>query len=485
MDNIINENEDYKHSDYDVLIYRKYDKPNTDLIGLKSSKCLNNILGKIKPGSLIACIFNLSIFSLGVGLLALPQQVVYISLFMTPILIIMGGVINYWTLTILGNASRKYKLTKYENAVEFLFNKSFSYFFSFVMCINKLGRIVILQMISYKFFGAALNKFFSLGYENMEKFAKKSFWGRKKIKIIVCYLITFTIVFPLCLIKTISKMRYSSAIGVIALFLMILIILIQFPSFYYHNIHQRRHNINFLNLKYGFDKNMHFFQAVSNIIYTFECHAGLFPVLSSMHAPTKKRVKKVIKNSILINVISCIIIALSGYLSQPFDTPELIIDRHAIFKHDFLIATGYLFFICTLVTKIGANYNGFRITILNLLNYDIVNYPDFINIIITSITLLFTTFIAAFFRHKIFDYFNIIGTFCSIIVGVIIPGMIYIKGNKHYIFHYKNILVIIFILVVSLIGLITIYCTVKIIYNIRKIRYFYKLLKHLKKKKLL
>ena len=104
MDNIINENEDYKHSDYDVLIYRKYDKPNTDLIGLKSSKCLNNILGKIKPGSLIACIFNLSIFSLGVGLLALPQQVVYISLFMTPILIIMGGVINYWTLTILGNA---------------------------------------------------------------------------------------------------------------------------------------------------------------------------------------------------------------------------------------------------------------------------------------------------------------------------------------------------------------------------------------------
>ena len=478
-------NEDYKHSDYDVLIYRKYDEPNTDLVAIKSCTCLNNILGKVKQGSLIACIFNLSIFSLGVGLLALPQQVVYISLFMTPILIVMGGVINYWTLTILAKASKKYKLTKYENAVEFLFNKSFSYFFSFVMCVNKLGRIVILQMISYKFFGAALNKFFSLGYENMENFAKKSFWGRKKIKIIVYFLITYIIVFPLCLIKTISKMRYSSAVGVIALFLMIIIILIQFPSFYYHNIHQRRHNINFLNLKYGFDKNMHFFQAVSNIIYTFECHAGLFPVLSSLHSPTKKRVKKVIKNSILINAISCIIIALSGYLSQPFDTPELFIDRHAIFKHDFLIATGYLLFICTLVTKIGANYNGFRITILNLLSYDNENYPDFINIIITLLTLFFTTFIASCFRKKVFEYFNIIGTFCSIIVGVIIPGMIYIKGNNHYIYHYKNILVIIFILVVSFIGLITIYCSVKKIYHIRKIHYFYKILKHLKKKKLL
>ena len=476
MNNI--NNEDYKHSDYDVLIYRRYDKHNINFSEIKSGKFLNNILGKIKPGSLIACIFNLSIFSLGVGLLALPQQVVYISLFMTPILIIMGGVINYWTLTILGNASRKYKLTKYENAVEFLFNKSFSYFFSFIMCINKLGRIVILQVISYKFFGAALNKFFSLGYDNMENFAKRSFWRRKKIKIIVCYLITFIIVFPLCLIKTISKMRYSSAIGVIALFLMILIILIQFPSFYYHNIHQRKHNINFLNLKYGFDKNMHFFQAVSNIIYTFECHAGLFPVLTSMQAPTKKRVKKVIKNSILINVTSCIIIALSGYLSQPFDTPELIIERHTIFKHDFLIATGYLLFICTLVTKIGANYNGFRITILNLLNYDIVNYPDFINIIITFITLLFTTFIASCFRNNITDYFNIVGTFCSITVGVIIPGMIYIKGNDYYICHYKNLLTIIFILIVSSIGLCTIYCTIKKMYHLKiQLQLFHKLMK--------
>ena len=105
--------------------------------------------------------------------------------------------------------------------------------------------------------------------------------------------------------------------------------------------------------------------------------------------------------------------------------------------------------------------------------------------IITFITLLFTTFIASCFRNNITDYFNIVGTFCSITVGVIIPGMIYIKGNNHYIYHYKNILVIIFILVVSLIGLITIYCTIKKVYNIRKILYFNKFLKYSKKRKLL
>ena len=429
--------------------------------------CWKKTLGKIEQGSLIECIFNLSIFSLGVGLLALPQKVGYMSLFMTPILIITGGLVNYWTLTILGDAARKYRLTKYEDAVTLLFNQNLSYFFSFIMCINQIGILIVFQIIVYKFLGAVVNQFFSYGYENMENFAAKSFWGKKKTKIIVCYLISYLVLFPLCLIKTISKMRYSSTIGVSALFLMIFIILIQFPSFYYHNIHQRKPNINFLDLKFGFDKNLEFFQSISTIIYAFECHVGLFPVLSSLQKPTRVRVQKVLRNAILIDVISCMIISLSGYLSQPFNTPELILERHTIFKHDFLMTTGLILFICTLVTKIGANYNGFRSTILNVFKYDINNYPNSINFAITFITLFFTTFITAFFSKKhIADYISLSGTFCSIIVVILMPAMIYIKGNDFPIYHYKNIFTIIIMLIVSSIGLCTIFCTIQKLYPI-------------------
>ena len=99
------------------------------------------------------------------------------------------------------------------------------------MCINQLGILIVFQIIVYKFLGAAVNQFFSYGYDNMENFATKSFWRKKKIIIILCYLISYLVLFPLCLIKTISKMRYSSTVGVSALFLMIFIILIQFPIF--------------------------------------------------------------------------------------------------------------------------------------------------------------------------------------------------------------------------------------------------------------
>ena len=328
------------------------------------------------------------------------------------------------------------------------------------MTINKFGKIIVIQMILYKFLGAIINKLFSFGYDNMENFAIHSFWSNKKVKLIVCYLISYIILFPLCLIKTISKMRYSSAIGVITLFLTILIILIQFPSFYYHNIHQRKHKINFLDLKYGFDKNMQFFQSISTIIYAFECHTGLFPVISSLSKPTKIRVQKVLKNAVLIDVISCMIIALSGYLTQPFHTPELIIERNDINKHDFLMIIGYILFFCTLVTKIGPNYNGFRITILNMLKYDNNNYPNYINIIITFISLFFSTFIASYLNKHVSQYLSLIGTFCSIIVAIIMPGLIYIKGNDYSIHHYKNIFTVIFIFIISSIGLCTILCSI-------------------------
>jgi amino acid permease len=242
---------------------------------------------------------------------------------------------------------------------------------------------------------------------------------------------------------------------------MTFIILVQFPSFYYHNIHQRKQNINFSDIKLGFGKNMELFQSITTIIYAFECHSGLFPVLSNLQKPSRNRVQKVFKNAILIDVISCMIIALSGYLSQPFNTPELIIERHTIYKHDILMITGLILFVFTLITKVGANYNGFRITILNLFKYDTINYPNFFNIIITFTTLSITTFIAAYVKKNIAHYLNLAGTFSSIVVVIIIPGMIYIKGNDYPVYHYKNILTMIFIFVIATIGMISICCIIQ------------------------
>ena len=53
---------------------------------------------------------------------------------------------------------------------------------------------------------------------------------------------------------------------------------------------------------------------------------------------------------------------------------------------------------------------------------------------------------------KISAYISILGGFCSVIIAFLIPGMLYIKNNDYPLTHYKNVLSIIAIGVLSFIG---------------------------------
>ena len=418
----------------------------------------------IEKGSVTECVINLCIISFGIGLLALPQKVNYVTLIMIPILIIICGIINYWTFTVLGDASRKLNIYKYEDIISALFNPCFSYFFIFVMAVGLFGVMVLFQVILYKFLGGVINEIFSYGYTNMEIFASESFWGEKRVRLLVCYSITLFVLFPLCLIKTISQMRYASTFGVFSVFLVITIVVIQCPSFYIHNVIEGKQEINLFDFSNGFGPDLKFIQSISTIIYAYECHAGIFPVISSLSNPTRARVQKVFKNATSVNIIAYIIITLAGYLSQPENTPDLVLEREKISKNDYLMTIGLALFSITLATKISASYNCFRALILNILKYDPINYPNGINLLITVIILTSTTFVAAMFQN-ISDYISLNGSFYGLIIAVIMPGIIYIKTNTYSIFHIKNILAMIFILALCSVGALTIYFTLKKIFE--------------------
>ena len=395
----------------------------------------------IEKGSINESVINLCIISFGIGLLALPQKVNYVTLLMIPFLIIICGAINYWTFVVLADASRKYKKNKYEDIVSVMFNPYFSYFFIIVMIIGLLGIMILFQVILYKFIGGIYN-----------------------IRLIVCYSISIFILFPLCLIKTISKMRYFTSFGVFSVFLIIFIVVIQCPNFFYHNVIEGKQEINLNNFSVGFDKDLKFIQSISTIIFAFECHAGIFPAIAELNDPTPLRVNTVFKRAATINVISYIIITVAGYLSQPENTPDLVLEREKISKNDYLMTLGLFLFSITLTTKISASFNCLRALFLNLLKYDLNNYPNHINYIITSIILGLTTFTAAIFQN-ISDYISLISSFYGLFISVIMPGIIYIKGNQFPLTHYKNILAILFIVSLCFIGIITFYFTLKRIFK--------------------
>ena len=414
---------------------------------------------RVRKGSISESVINVCIISYGIGLLALPQRVNYLTLVMTPFLIIIFGLINYWTFIVLTDASRKYKVYSYEDIVSTMFAPWVSYFYIFVAGVGLLGLMILFQVILYKFIGGVINDVFSYGYTNIESFANESFWGEKRTRLLICFFITI-IIFPLSLIKTFSQMRYLSTFGVFSVFIIIFIVVIQCPSFIYHNVIEEKQKINMLDFSNGFDSDLKFIQSISGIVFAYVCHTGIFPAISGLSNPTKERVQEVFKIETFVIIVSYIIITLSGYLTQPENTPDLILERVKISKNDYFMTLGLFFFSITLVTKVSTSYNCFRSLLLNVMKYDLNYFPNGINFTMTIITLIITTFIAAIFQN-ISDYISLNGSFYGIIVAVIMPGIIYIKSNDHSIFHLKNLLAIIFIIAFSSIGAFTIYFTLK------------------------
>ena len=420
-------------------------------------------------GSLTSSIFNLCILSLGTGSLALPQKIGYMSLFFSPIIIILSGLVNYWTLNILSNASKKYNLNSYEAIVQKLFGNLLSIFLGVIMCITQFGTIILYQVILYKLLGGVINEIFNLGFTGVEDFALNSFWNEFKIKFIICYLISILILTPLCLLKNISKMRYASMFGIISLFFLIFIIVLECPFYIYYNFFEKNNKkikLNYFDVLSGFKDDIKILQAISTLFYAFSCHVGVFPVLNTLKNPTQKRIQLLFKKSISLDIICYLIIGISGYLTQPENTPDLIIERKKIFDNDFLMIIGQICFIFTLIAKICANYNALRICIINLFNKNKSKnqISNKINLILTTCCLIITTLISIIFQ-SISSYISLIGGFCSVIISILIPGFIYIKGIQELKINNKTIFAGIIIIILTLIGFTNGILTIKNVVN--------------------
>lgn len=428
----------------------------------KESSSQNCFQKYIDKGSINECVINLCIISVGIGLLALPQKVQYVTLVFTPILIIFFAIINYWTFTVLGDASRKLKVNKYEDIVSALFSQRFTFFFTFVMCFGLFGVIILFQVILYKFIGGIINEIFNYGFINMEIFAKGSFWSETQTRLLVCYSIALFVFVPLCTIKTISQMRFITTFGIFSVFLIIIIVVIQCPGFFYHNVIKKKMQINIMDFTEGFGPDLKFITSLSTILYAYECHAGIFPVISGLVNPTQERVNTVFKRATIINVVSYIIITLAGYFTQPQHTPDLILEREKLDNTDYLMTLGLILFSITIMTKIGALFNCLRSLLLNFLKYDVDNYPNNVNYLLIFIVFSITTFIAAMFQN-ISDYISLISSFYGLFIAVVMPGLIYIKSSDAP--QLNKSLALCLIIALCSIGAITIYFTLKKMFN--------------------
>lgn len=216
---------------------------------------------------------------------------------------------------------------------------------------------------------------------NVEEFLKHSVWSKNTTRLIGMISTALFVLLPLNLLKDISKLRFSTVFGVICFSIISIVIVIQLPWYLIQFCNEKtaETNINVFNLKkaFAFD-NFYFYKAIGTIIFTMNCHIGIFPVYDKLSNNTDIRTQKVINRSILLDNTFFIIVGLCGYLTQPYNTVNIIMNRPSLKDDkDVLMIICKLLFVLFLFAKVPVVYNSLRIGIFNffLKTNEIKNIP--------------------------------------------------------------------------------------------------------------
>jgi amino acid permease len=190
---------------------------------------------------------------------------------------------------------------------------------------------------------------------------------------------SFTIlVIPLCLIKDISKMKNASMFGLLSLIYVILVIVIQSPtyySYYRENIYKPEDistHINWWDFSAPFDPStLYFFTGTATIIYSYTCHTAVFPVYKSLKRNVSIRINKVFMRSTIINTVIYLSVGICGFLTQPYTKDDLVIFRQKIpGSNDIAMIIARLLMAIMVFLFTPANFNGFRLSFLSLFYKD-------------------------------------------------------------------------------------------------------------------
>jgi amino acid permease len=144
--------------------------------------------------------------------------------------------------------------------------------------------------------------------------------GQWYCKYVIPYAIGLIIIFPLCLIKDVSKLRIASLFGVITLISLIILIVVEFPSYYtYYKEYIYSPNdvtthINLYDYKSGFDSSLYFFQYCSSLFYSFITTIGAVQIVNTLHNNILRRMQKVVRRTALFDIVLFIVITVIGYL---------------------------------------------------------------------------------------------------------------------------------------------------------------------------
>ena len=405
----------------------------------KNAKFFDRILHPMQYGSLRGSVFGLSSMCLEAGSMVLAIRCKQFGMVPFLLFLILGGCVAYWCLVMMIKAGKSVKEKNYSKVVKTILGNKVGVFMDINIALYLFGALISFQVIIYQVIGAVVYDILNMmgnidknEYENINEYLE-NYWKQKYYLKFPIMLGVGALVFPLCLLKDISKMRLASLFGVMALVYSIIVVVIESFFYLFNENWDIIGDMNWIDFTQAFklgEGGIAFFGGIATVFYIYSCHAGAFPVYKTLRNNTTRRIKKVFRLSILLDICVYFTVAAASFLTTPINSPELILYRPNLksFDPDYFILVAKIGIICNLFFSTPANYAGFRLSFFELVwgNTNITTKKNFF----VTLGVLSTVIITGAVYDKILEYIELLGGFCSVIYTILIPGLIYVKNEN-------------------------------------------------------
>jgi len=413
----------------------------------------------IKSNTISGAIFAMTALSIGTGCLTFTKKIIQFGFVWFGVTLILGGIATYWTLSGLIRAARKKGDSEYSSIVKKELGSFPAMLVDIMTCLYSWGLIITYEIIMNTLVGRVIYVFFKDDEPIYPSFGtyEDKVWDKLKIKALVLGTINIVLI-PLCILKDISKMKFFSLFGIIALFYTIIVLVIQSYFYWDHyldNVYLKDDSsthANWYDITRAFNGNLDFFTGFATIVFSFSCHQGALPVYRSLNPNDDKVMTKVFSRSIILDLIIYFMIYIASFLTNPLKSDDLIIFRESIFNNDIFMNIAKIAIFLELFFLIPSNYNSFRCSLFHIIfgNENIRTIP---NIILTIATLIISAVIGILYS-EISNYISLLGGFCCTTYCFFVPGWLMIKVEWKEMSMLKRVISIILVAILSLFGFI-------------------------------
>lgn len=396
--------------------------------------------GPLTEGGVRASTMSATAATFGTGCLTFPYIISEVGVIPGVLIFLLVSFSMLYTLHLLSQSSLNANIFNFGELTKKSVNNFCFIIYNVSTICFLIGAIMTYELTSYQFLMDIFSSFF---YEGDEEKRVPIKWKFAIIITVSC----FCLQLPLCLIKNLSQLKYSSLVATVSIILVTIITLITFFC-----------KMSFENVQWVSSEKMKtvswFLQLtmITNAFVVFMFgylnHNGFLLVIKNLKNPNEKRINKVLFRSFIIECIFYLILGLSGYFINPELKNEFFINESEVNRIIYIIAKAIL--IPCLQCLIPIRWNLLKESLASF--FPRIEISSKVNLILTIVMLILMNY-SLLFIGKVIDIIGFVGGIFGVMICYFLPLFIFVAifGKTRF----RSIVGYVFLVFFGIIGIIS------------------------------